>query len=79
MARRTAAAKARKKNETPERGRSNHVTYRELRNTPGKVWERLEADQPLTLMAGGEPKALLIPIPTEMRQRPWRHTYEGEP
>lgn len=38
------------------------VTYRELRNTPGKVYERLAAGEPLTLVADGEAKALLIPI-----------------
>jgi hypothetical protein len=41
----------------------DRVTYRELRNTPGRVWERLSTDKPLTLVAGGQPKALLIPIP----------------
>jgi hypothetical protein len=41
---------------------SDRVTYRELRNTPGLVWERLSRDQPLTLVADGQPKALLIPI-----------------
>lgn len=40
----------------------DRVTYRELRNTPGVVWERLAQDQPLTLVAEGQPKALLIPI-----------------
>jgi hypothetical protein len=39
------------------------VTYRELRNTPGRVWERLARDEPLTLVADGQAKALLIPIP----------------
>jgi hypothetical protein len=42
---------------------SDRVTYRELRNTPGKVWERLSQDRPLTLYAEGQAKALLIPIP----------------
>ncbi|MEX0691355.1 MAG: hypothetical protein WD043_05900 [Gemmatimonadales bacterium] len=41
---------------------NERVTYRELRNTPGRVWERLAADQPLTLMAEGEAKAILIPV-----------------
>jgi hypothetical protein len=41
---------------------SDRVTYRELRNTPGRVWERLAADEPLTLMAEGEAKAILIPV-----------------
>ncbi|MDE3053505.1 MAG: hypothetical protein KGL38_03265 [Gemmatimonadota bacterium] len=44
----------------PETGR---VTYRELRNTPGRVWERLAHDQPLTLVADGEAKAVVIPVP----------------
>ena len=38
------------------------VTYRELRNTPGRVYERLAAGEPLTLMADGEAKAILIPV-----------------
>lgn len=41
----------------------DRVTYRELRNTPGQVWERLSRDRPLTLFADGKAKALLIPIP----------------
>lgn len=41
----------------------DRVTYRELRNTPGKVWERLAKDQPLVLVADGRPRALLVPIP----------------
>lgn len=41
---------------------TDRVTYRELRNTPGLVWERLSLDRPLTLVADGQPKALLIPI-----------------
>ena len=41
---------------------SDRVTYRELRNAPGQVWERLANDQPLTLFAEGVPKALVIPI-----------------
>ena len=41
-------------------GRS--VTYRELRNTPGRVWELLANDQPLTLVADGEAKAIVIPV-----------------
>jgi hypothetical protein len=42
---------------------TDRVTYRELRNTPGRVWERLAQDEPLTLVADGQAKALLIPIP----------------
>ena len=38
------------------------VTYRDLRNTPGQVWERLKNDEPLTLIADGEPRAILIPV-----------------
>lgn len=41
---------------------SDRVTYRELRNTPGRVWERLAANTPLTLVADGEVKAIVIPI-----------------
>jgi hypothetical protein len=41
---------------------SDRITYRELRNTPGRVWERLAADEILTLVAEGGAKALLIPI-----------------
>ena len=41
----------------------DRVSYRELRNTPGLVWERLSLDRPLTLVADGKAKALLIPIP----------------
>jgi len=42
---------------------TDRVTYRELRNTPGRVWERLAANQPLTLVAEGEAKAVVIPLP----------------
>jgi len=38
------------------------VTYRELRNTPGRVFERLAVGEALTLVADGSSKALLIPI-----------------
>lgn len=38
------------------------VTYRELRNTPGKVFERLSAGEPLPFVAEGETKAILIPV-----------------
>ena len=41
---------------------SDRLTYRELRNTPGRVWERLALDKPLTLVADGVPKAILIPL-----------------
>ena len=39
------------------------ITYRDLRNTPGRVFERLAEDELLTLVADGAPRALLIPIP----------------
>jgi hypothetical protein len=41
---------------------SDRVTYRELRNTPGRVWERLAGNEILTLIAEGGAKALLIPV-----------------
>ena len=41
---------------------SRRVTYRELRNTPGKVFERLATGEPLELVADGETKAVLIPV-----------------
>jgi hypothetical protein len=40
----------------------DRVTYRELRNTPGRVWERLASKEVLTLVAEGVPKAILIPV-----------------
>jgi hypothetical protein len=40
----------------------DRVTYRELRNTPGRVWERLAANEALTLVAEGVPKAILVPV-----------------
>src|SRR5437773_5346924 len=46
----------------PTSSRSDRVTYRELRNTPGQVWERLARNDLLTLIADGEPKAILIPV-----------------
>lgn len=47
----------------PPGPRSDRVTYRELRNTPGRVWERLARHEMLTLVAEGEPKAILVPVP----------------
>ena len=38
------------------------VTYRDLRNTPGKVFERLASGEPLELVADGDTKAVLIPV-----------------
>jgi hypothetical protein len=46
----------------PKRLSQDRVTYRELRNTPGQVWERLANNEPLTLIADGEAKALLLPV-----------------
>ena len=53
----------RRKPAPPSRGpEGDRVTYRELRNTPGRVWERLADGGPLTLVADGEAKAIVIPI-----------------
>jgi hypothetical protein len=41
---------------------SDRVSYRELRNTPGRVWERLAGKELLTLVADGEAKAILVPV-----------------
>lgn len=38
------------------------VTYRDLRNTPGQVFERLATGEPLELVADGITKAVLIPV-----------------
>ena len=38
------------------------VTYRDLRNTPAKVFERLAGGEPLELVADGSTKAVLIPV-----------------
>lgn len=38
------------------------VTYRDLRNTPGRVLERLGAGETLALVDEGETKAILIPV-----------------
>lgn len=38
------------------------VTYRDLRNTPSRVFERLQAGEPLSLTLEGEAKALLVPV-----------------
>lgn len=38
------------------------VSYRDLRNTPGKVFERLAGGEPLELVADGSTRALLIPV-----------------
>lgn len=41
---------------------SRRVTYRDLRNTPGKVFERLASGEALELVADGDTKAVLIPV-----------------
>jgi len=46
----------------PKKSDTSRLTYRELRNTPSLVWERLSNDEPLTLVADGEAKALVIPV-----------------
>jgi antitoxin (DNA-binding transcriptional repressor) of toxin-antitoxin stability system len=38
------------------------ISYRDLRNTPGRVFERLAAGEPLALVSEGAARALLIPI-----------------
>lgn len=38
------------------------ITYRDLRNTPGQVFERLAAGEYLPVMSEGEAKGLLIPV-----------------
>lgn len=38
------------------------ITYRDLRNTPAKVFERLTSGEPLELVADGSTKAVLIPV-----------------
>ena len=54
----------RKKKPAPSPPReADRITYRDLRNTPGRVFERLADGEPLTLVADGAPRALLIPIP----------------
>lgn len=51
-----------RKPKTDRAGEVDRVTYRELRNTPGRVWERLSDGGPLTLVADGEAKGILIPL-----------------
>ena len=41
---------------------ANPITYRDLRNTPAKVFERLATGEPLALVSDGTTKALLIPV-----------------
>ena len=59
MARKKQVAKPARPAATAE---TDRVTYRDLRNTPGRVWERLANDEPLTLVAEGETKAIIIPV-----------------
>lgn len=47
---------------TPPRRDDDRITYRDLRNTPGRVWERLADNEMLTLVADGEAKAILVPV-----------------
>lgn len=42
--------------------RARPITYRDLRNTPGRVFERLAAGEPLSLVSEGTGKALLVPV-----------------
>jgi hypothetical protein len=46
----------------PRISTNDRVTYRDLRNTPGQVWERLAANEILTLVADGKAKAIVIPV-----------------
>jgi len=41
---------------------SRRITYRDLRNTPAKVFERLAKGEPLELLSDGTTKAVLIPV-----------------
>lgn len=50
------------KSPRPPNAESERVTYRDLRNTPGRVWERLARNEVLTLVADGSAKALVIPV-----------------
>jgi hypothetical protein len=38
------------------------MNYRELRNTPGAVWEALRANEAVAIIANGEPRALMLGI-----------------
>jgi len=51
-----------RRNSSEAESGSNRVTYRELRNTPGRVWERLADNQILTLVADGRARAIVIPV-----------------
>ena len=41
---------------------SRRVSYRDLRNSPAKVFERLAKGEPLELLSDGTTKAVLIPV-----------------
>lgn len=41
---------------------SKSITYRDLRNTPGAVFERLAAGEPIPLVSEGSARGLLIPV-----------------
>jgi len=38
------------------------ISYRELRNTPSAVWEALQANEAVAILANGEPRALMLEI-----------------
>jgi hypothetical protein len=38
------------------------MNYRDLRNTPSAVWEALETDEAVALVANGEPRAIMLGI-----------------
>lgn len=59
----------------PRPSTNERVTYRELRNTPGQVWERLAANEILTLVADGKAKAIVIPV-DDGNERDAREAYK---
>ena len=38
------------------------MNYRELRNTPSAVWEALQTNEAVAILANGEPRALMLEI-----------------
>jgi hypothetical protein len=64
MPKKTGAPRSKRLRSAPlaPESESDRVTYRELRNTPGRVWERLAANQILTLVADGKARAIVIPV-----------------
>ena len=62
MPKRPPTARPRPKPAPLPAAKGDRLTHRELRNTPGCAWERLANEEPLTLVADGEVKALVIPI-----------------